>query len=484
MSSTRLAMPERGTGLSVIPVILLLCAAGGVLAFSGQPLAFFLAVLGAAFYVLLTLIAIREPIILAGVLLLVLEVLPPFYFNLTGETPIFVSFFAFPIFLLVVVLRLPDIYWEWDPISKGLLAFLVGIAMSIPFAFWLSGYSSAIHSLSRWVLLSHAALVYYLLRGCRQREASGVEQRLFQLLLLGAVISGAYGIVDFVWPVPILHPAADQFIWLEGAVLRRAQGLFYESSSFANFCGFFLVATSCAFLSRKERALGVPRSLLVVFISILSLAVLVAFSRSTWASILTALFASLVLSRVVRLSRSLTVACAIVIPLLLLWVFSPGLWDYLVSGRIGRLLEILDDPNAATSGRVETWIRVLAILRENPQYLLFGIGYKTLPVTRLFHGEIVADNGYLSLLLETGVIGLAGFIAWSAAILRVFYRLARSAQEIPAFWGTVLFSIWCGELVLLLAADALTYWRNISIITALMALTLNLTDQSSSRRPA
>jgi hypothetical protein len=62
--------------------------------------------------------------------------------------------------------------------------------------------------------------------------------------------------------------------------------------------------------------------------------------------------------------------------------------------------------------------------------------------------------------------------------------LARSAQEIPAFWGTVLFSIWCGELVLLLAADALTYWRNISIITALMALTLNLTDQSSSRRPA
>jgi len=110
--------------------------------------------------------------------------------------------------------------------------------------------------------------------------------------------------------------------------------------------------------------------------------------------------------------------------------------------------------------------------------LLFGIGYKTLTVTRLFHGEIVTDNGYLSLLLETGLVGLAGFLFWTRSILRVFYRLAHSVHEVSAFWATVLFSIWCGELVQLLAADATTYWRNISVFTALMALTLNLAERA------
>jgi hypothetical protein len=84
----------------------------------------------------------------------------------------------------------------------------------------------------------------------------------------------------------------------------------------------------------------------------------------------------------------------------------------------------------------------------------------------------------LSLLLETGLVGLAGFLFWTRSILRVFYRLAHSVHEVSAFWATVLFSIWCGELVQLLAADATTYWRNISVFTALMALTLNLAERA------
>jgi hypothetical protein len=32
---------------------------------------------------------------------------------------------------------------------------------------------------------------------------------------------------------------------------------------------------------------------------------------------------------------------------------------------------------------------------------------------------------------------------------------------------------WCGELVQLMAVDAYTFWRNISILTALVALTMN-----------
>jgi len=464
---------------------LLMCAAGAMLTLSGHPIAFVVAGAGATACLLFVLVSIAEPLILATGLLLVLEVLPPFYFPQLNETPIYVSFLLLPIVLVVVLMRFPDIRWEWDPLGRGLVVFLAGIAASIPFAFWLSGTRAGLDSLSRWLLLCHAAPAYFLIRGCTHEGSGRIERRIFRLLLLGAVVSAAYGIVDFVWPIPLAHPAADQFIWLEGAVVRRAQGVFYESSNFANFCGFFLTATAAAFLARRERFLGVPRSLLVVCISVLSLAVLVAFSRSTWASVLTALLASFLLGRFVRTPRGIAVVAAILVPLCLLWVFSPDLWDYFVQGRMGRLFEIVDDPNSATSGRFDTWIHVISILKENPQYLLFGIGYKTLTVTRIFHGEIVTDNGYLSLLLETGFAGLAGFLLWSGAILKVFFRLAHSVHEMTAFWATVLFSIWCGELVQLLAADATTYWRNIAIFTALMALTLNLADRAehSAGRP-
>jgi hypothetical protein len=294
------------------------------------------------------------------------------------------------------------------------------------------------------------------------------------------VVSAVYGIVDFVWPIPLEHPAANQYIWLEGVVLRRAQGPFYESSSFANFCGFFLIAGSIALLARRERYLGISRPLLMLFVSILSLALVVAFSRSAWGSVLIALLASVVLSPLVRLPRGLAVLCAFLVPLCFVWIFSPGLWDYLVSARVGRLFEILNDPNSATSGRFDTWARVLSIMRDDPQYLLFGIGYKTLTVTRLFHGEIITDNGYLSLLLECGIAGLAGFLLLSRAIFQTLFRLSRSLQGFSAFWGAVLIAIWCCELVQLFATDAHTYWRNICIFVAMAALTLNSAERKQS----
>ena len=456
----------------------LVCASmlGAALTLSGRPLLFVLVFTAGFAYLALGVLAISRPLILVLMLLLSLEVLPPVYIGAFGETPLYPSFFLLPIALAVFILRLPDIRLAWDPVACGLAAFLIGTALSIPFAFWLSGTSTGVSSLSRWILLAHTGLIFCLIRGFAHEQSDEAQRRMYVLLFAGAILSAIYGIVDFLWPLPIAHPAADQFIWLEGAVLRRAQGPFYESSNFGNFCGFFLIAGAVAFFARKERDLGLPRTVLVSFISVLSLAVLVAFSRSIWASILAALLASLMLSRSSRLPRIAGVVGAVLIPLWLVWMFWPGLWDYLVSARLGRLWQLLDDPNYATSGRFDTWVRVVTIMRDHPEYLFLGIGYKTLPVTRLFHGEIVTDNGYLSLLLETGIAGLAGFALFSSAILRVCLRLARSTRGVPSFWATVLFSIWCGELVLLLAADALTYWRNMAIFVGLVALTLNLSE--------
>jgi hypothetical protein len=71
---------------------------------------------------------------------------------------------------------------------------------------------------------------------------------------------------------------------------------------------------------------------------------------------------------------------------------------------------------------------------------------------------------------------------FSYSILKTFFRLAHSANERLAFWSAVLFSIWCGELVQLLAADAFTYWRNMVVLAALMALTVNLAEREERAR--
>jgi O-antigen ligase len=435
-------------------------------------------IVGITGYLLFGAMSIREPLLFVVAFLVVLEIFPPFFFAQTGQTPVYLSFFVLPIGAVIVVFRLRDLCFLWDPIAAGLVIFLVAIAFSIPFAWWLSGAQAGSDSLSRWLLLGQMAFIYYLIRAGARVEESRCERWSFRLMLAGAVLSAAYGVVDFVWPIPLAHPAANQFIWLGTMVFRRAQGVFYESSNFANFCGFFLVITSAAMLSHKERLLGIARPVLLISVTILSMAVLLAFSRSTWAGVCTALVVFASITGNVRMRRSAGLLLVLAVPLFILWKFFPELWTYLLNARVGRLAEIFANPNVATSGRFDTWNHVLSIIIDNPQYLGFGIGYKTLTLTRLFHSEIIVDNGYLSLLLETGLVGLAGFLFFSGTILKTFFKLSYAQDHALAFWSAVLFSIWCGQLVQMLAVDAYTFWRNMVVFAALAAITLNRTART------
>ena len=436
-----------------------------------------LALVAAVCGLFFALASIRQPLFFVLIFLIVLEVLPPVFLHRFGETPIYISFFLLPVGLAVILLRLPDFTLTFDSVGKGIVLFLAATAFSLPFAWWLSGSDVGKESLFRWLLLAQMALVYFLIRAGAHAEETPIERWIIRLLLIGAVISAAYGIVDFIWPVPLPHPAAAQFIWLRTAILRRAQGVFYESSNFANFCGFFLVIAAVAFLAHKERYLGVPRAVLAFFVAVLSLAVLAAFSRSTWAAVSTSMLTFILISGQVKVRRGLVFLAAMGLPLILLWKYSPELWSYFLNARLGDLSDLFADPNSVSSGRFDTWLEVISIIRENPRYLLFGVGYKTLPITRLFHSEIITDNGYLNLLLETGIVGFAGFLAFAGLTLRTFLRHAHARSEALAFWSAALFSFWCGECVQLMAVDAYTFWRNMAVFAAFMALTLNKAER-------
>ena len=150
---------------------------------------------------------------------------------------------------------------------------------------------------------------------------------------------------------------------------------------------------------------------------------------------------------------------------------------FLVSARISRLCGgLLAAPRrvgriflfqATTSVRARaSWLTLAAWIESHPWQTLFGIGYKTLPYTDYLGAPIVADNMYLSLLVETGIAGLAALVWLNVAILRAAARAARDSHRLRAFCGTWMLCFWAGRAVQMLppaTADLLARPAGVSV---------------------
>ncbi len=433
--------------------------------------------LGVSVYLLFALASIKEPLLYVTVFLAGLIALPPVYLERLGAVPIYPTTLLLPIGAGIVVCRLPDFKWRFDAIAGAFTCFLLFTGVSLPFVWIFSDSQVGWGSLLRWLMLAQAVFIYVIARGGMRAEETRLETRLMPALFAVAAGSAIYGVIDFVWPIPIPHPAADQFIWLGSGIIRRAQGVFFEASSFANLCGFFLAAAAAAFLTGKERAVRLSQAWLLALIAVLMLAVFVSFSRSAWGCVLTTILVFGALFGRVRAGRLAWFLFALCLPLFLLPLYSPELWNYFLINRVGHFTQIFTDPNLVSSGRIDTWRRIAGVLQEHPYYFIFGVGYKSLPRTRLFQQAIITDNGFLNLLLETGMAGLASFVFFLSETFRTFWRLAHSQNIKTAFWGGLLFSFWCGECVQLMAADAYTYWRNMAVFLTLMGIVMNWAER-------
>jgi O-antigen ligase len=358
--------------------------------------------------------------------------------------------------VLAGMAKLDQWQMRWTPIHTAFAAMGFAMLVSLGFAALYSGVEIAGASAARVALFFIGVYVYFTSAGGPDAMDESTTRRMIRALFWIALAAAAFGCVDFVYQLPAPAGYEPQFVWLKSGVYRRAQGLFYEASTLGNFSAFFLVGAVVALAGRRPVRIFSPIALrcgLAVF----SAALLLSFSRSSVVCAALAVMVLAILERHRWQGRRALVAVAILIPVAAA-VFALALPE--VAGaywaRVGFTLDrLLLAPDRVLSGRLESWTAIAGFIGEHPWQTLLGIGYKTLPYTEYLGKPVIADNMYLSLLVETGLLGLVALVTLNVAIVATCYRAMRKGS----FYGKWLFCFWIGEVVQMLTGDILTYWR-------------------------
>jgi O-antigen ligase len=360
--------------------------------------------------------------------------------------------------LFAAALWLPR--WRIDPSSPAaaLVTLFAVLLASVAPAAWHSGLAPAAGSLARVGLFGISLLIFF-----SPRDGAPTLRALYWI----AAASALFACVDFYYQFPAPAGYGPQFVWLDSGVYRRAQGFFYEASTLGNFCAFFLVMIAVAF-SRPRDESPVSRAGLALGGAVFFAALVLSYSRASLVGVAVAIAVLIWRNRTrVRFERLAAGAAAAGV---LIWLIFPA-FAQMYWLRLSATAEYLfSATNGVLSGRVASWNTLVGWIAQHPWETIFGIGYKTLPYTDYLGAPIVADNMYLSLLIETGVAGLAALIWLNLAILRSAARASHSPDPRRAFCGLWMLCFWSGEIVQMASGDLLTYWRVLPVYFFVLAM--------------
>jgi hypothetical protein len=373
--------------------------------------------------------------------------------------------------LLVGLLRLHEWRFRTDFLAISLLTLWAIFFASVSMAAIYSGPIVAAASLARVLLLGVSVYTFLYVRDGPGALNQRQSLRAIRWLFWAASLSALFACVDFYFQFPAPAGYAQQFIWIESGMFRRAQGVFYEASTLGNLCAFFLQMIAVAlFRPRDEQPISRP----AMFAGGIALAgaLVLSYSRASLLNLTVALVTLLWLHRHrIRWRRLLAGAAisgagATTLLSFAFPVFASHYWQ-----RVVIALEYFwEAPNQVMSGRLESWRMLGNFIASEPWHLLLGIGYKTLPYSTFIGRTAIGDNTYLSLLVETGIAGLAAVVALNIAILVTARRASRSSDPVRSFCGTWMFCFWAGQVVQMFSADLLTYWRVLPVYLFVLAL--------------
>jgi O-antigen ligase len=363
------------------------------------------------------------------------------------------------------VLYLRDWRITAGPLERALICLFSVLVASAGFAVFYSGPEFGAATLARVLLFGIGVYLFFFVAYVGDGAPPWVVP-----LFWAAMASAVIACVDFYYQLPAPAGFGAQFVWLDTDVVRRAQGIFYEASTLGNFCTFFLVMIAVA-LTRERRHVPISRPVLIAGGVVLFGALLFSYSRSSIINLLVAMatLAWMDRARIHWRKTILLLATLAIAGTAVSYYFLPQLVETAWLRLSQTVLYSFDHTEAVFSGRLESWHVLLRFLSTHPRYAIFGIGYKTLPYSDYIGQTVIGDNMYLSMLVETGVIGLGALLWFNFSILRAAWRAARNPAPIASFLGTWMFCFWAGQLFQMFSADLLTYWRVLPVYFLVLA---------------
>ena len=361
--------------------------------------------------------------------------------------------------------------WRFRPtlLTTAVLMLTAAIFCSLGFAALYSGPSIAVASLLRALLFAISIYVFFFsLCGPSTTEPAFP---LVRLLFGLAVVAAIFACIDFYYQLPAPGGFSPQFVWLDSGVFRRAQGLFYESSTLGNFCAFFLVMIGVGIVRPAiERPIHI--GWMIGGGVLLAGALVLSYSRASVVNVLVSGGALWLLRKRRRsLWRPLLIVLASVAAAgLVFYLLLPQLFSAYGFRLWNSVIYSSSSTNGVLSGRLDSWRTILNFLFDHPWYLFFGVGYKTLPYSDFTGAAVIADNAYLSALAETGLTGFTALILFLGAVLRTGYRAANTTDPTKSFFGAWTFCFWCGQAAQMFSGDLLTYWRVLPVYLWVLAI--------------
>ena len=362
--------------------------------------------------------------------------------------------------LLIGVARRNEWRGKIAPGEPLLLLYPLVLVLSLAPALVLHDTGLVAASLARIGLFSISIYVYaYTAHGPR-----GAGEPAIRTIFLAGILSAVLACADFFFQLPPPAGFSPQYVWLPSGVYRRAQGVFYEASTLGNLCVFFLVFIALS-LVRPRGESRISRPVLAASAAVLLSALALSFSRASLVNLAAALVAVMCChrKRVRPLRLAVFALSGLAIAGALTYALVPQVIEFYVARLAGSVGLLAGADEAVLSGRFSTWSLLGRYLAEQPLQAAIGLGYKTLAYSQTFGGGIIADNAYLSALLETGILGLAAMLLFNMGILRIAFGTS-------SFYGQWIGCFWIGQLFQMLSGDLLTYWRVLPVYFWVLAL--------------
>ena len=445
-----------------VPILLGAWAAGIALAPAVQ---WKLALILAGIVIVLLAWIARNPYAWTYVFFFSLFALPPLPIA-DGDSGLHIGPLVTGIGVIVGLVRLRNWHRFRGTLPRAFIFFVSMLLLSVGLAAFYSGMEIALGSLVRVLLFSLGVYVFAFALVAESGEAAP-PFRFVKFLFYTATTAAAFACVDFYFQLPAPAEFGPQFVWLPEGVFRRAQGLFYEASTLGNFCAFFLVMILVSLFRPKVES-PISRSMLLIAGSIFGAAMIFSYSRGSIINLFAALLAFFWIrhrsdaGRIIRGYRKkgfMAVAVATVVAVIAVNTLFPSFATSYWTRITTSFQYAAAAPDWILSGRLKSWGFLLDAIAQQPVIAVFGIGYKTLPYSTYLGSTVIADNTYLQLLVETGIIGLGAFLFLNAAIVRTGFLAAQSPKTNGRFFGEWIFCFWIGQMVQMLSGDLITYWR-------------------------